>query len=344
MEKYHHLTQKERDRIQALLDAGHRQKEIARILGRNKGTISREIKRNRRRVRSKEGTRDGPYLANLAQTKADNRERKRRYRWKKINVNDRLKEYVIESLKRFWSPDGISGRLKTEGQPFYASKTAIYDWLFSSWGQRYCPYLYSQRYRPRKRKGKKVGKTLIPNRVSVHLRPEIANQELGHWEADTVVSGRKTGGQSALTVLFERQSKYTDFVRIPNLKPGLNARAQKEMMKKITAVKSLTLDNGLENREHQSLNVPTFFCDPYCSWQKAGIENANKLIRWFVPKGTDIGQYPQEYLEQVKEILNSKPRKSLNYQTPLEIMIKNNLLKVPFSSLEIKTPEVALRG
>lgn len=344
MKNYHHLTQKERDRLQALLDAGHEQKDAARILSRDKGTISREIKRGRKRIRLRHGSRNGPYSANLAQLKADNRERKRRYRWKKINENGELKEYITDRLQRFWSPDEISGRLRAEGQPFYASKTAIYNWLFSGWGQKYCPYLYSKRYRPRKRREKKTDKISIPNRVSVHLRPGLADWEPGHWEADTVVSGRKTGSKTALTVLFEKQSKYTDFKRIPNLKPELNARVQKEMMKNLETIHSLTLDNGLENRAHESLNVPTFFCDPYSSWQKAGIENANKMIRWFVPKGTDIGQYSEEYLARVKEILNNKPRRSLNYQTPLEIMVKNNLLKTPPSPLQIKTPEVALRG
>ncbi len=116
------------------------------------------------------------------------------------------------------------------------------------------------------------------------------------------------------------------------------------MMDKITMIKSLTMDNGLENRSHESLGVSTFFCDSYASWQKGGIENANKMIRWFVPKGTDINQYSKEYLEWVKWILNNKPRKSLNYKAPLEIMTENNLLKMPFQPLEIKTPEVALRG
>lgn len=120
------------------------------------------------------------------------------------------------------------------------------------------------------------------------------------------------------------------------------------MMAKLSKIHSLTLDNGLENQWHERLGIPTFFCDPYSSWQKARIENTNKLIRWFIPKGTDINNYSKEYLEWVKHILNNKPRKSLGYKTPLEVMLENNLLKVDnqfLQSLQIKKPEaVALQG
>ena len=336
------MSQFERDRIQALFESKTKPAEIARILARYKSTVLRELKRNRKKV--KEKGRTGPYLASLAQRKADFRRLGAKSQWKKINQDDNLREYIIQGLKRFWSPDEISGRMKWERQPFCASKTAIYEWLYSSWAQQYCVYLYSRRYRPRKRREKKTERILIPNRISVHSRPASAAWEMGHYEADTVVSGRKTGSKAALTVLFERRAKYIDFGKIPNLKPEINSRVQKEMTDKLTTVNSLTMDNGLENRNHESLGIPTFFCDPYSSWQKGGIENANKMIRWFVPKGMDISKCPKEYLEWVKRILDNKPRKSLNYKTPLEIMIENNLLKVPFSSLEIKTPEVALRG
>lgn len=344
MKNYHHLSQTEQDRIQALLDSGHKQEEIAQVLERDPGTISREIARNRKKLRAKGGTRAGPYLAGLAQIKSRSRRRYAKFQWKKINQNDCLKKYIVEGLERYWSPDETSGRMKRENQPFYASKTAIYAWLYSSRAQQYCAYLYSRRYRPRKRHGKKTKRIMIPNRISVHLRPETAVWQMGHCEADTIVSGKKAGSRAALTVLFERQSKYLDFEKIPNLKPEINSRVQKEMIDRLMIVRTMTMDNGRENRDYETLEIPTFFCDPYCSWQKAGIENANKLIRWFVPKGTDINNYSKQYLEWAKQTLNNKPRKSLNYRTPLEAMIENNLLKAPFLALQIKTPEVALRG
>lgn len=182
----------------------------------------------------------------------------------------------------------------------------------------------------------------------MELRPKTLDLEYGHFEGDTLVSGKKTGSKASLTILCERKAKYTDFEKIPNLKPLTNNQALTTMMAKLSKIHSLTLDNGLENQWHERLGIPTFFCDPYSSWQKARIENTNKLIRWFIPKGTDINNYSKEYLEWVKHILNNKPRKSLGYKTPLEVMLENNLLKVDnqfLQSLQIKKPEaVALQG
>ena len=89
---------------------------------------------------------------------------------------------------------------------------------------------------------------------------------------------------------------------------------------------SLTYDNGIENRLHDLLNVATYFCDPYSSWQKGGVENVNGMIRKYIPKGSDISNYTDEYIAKVETILNNKPRKSLGYKTPKEVMIENNLL------------------
>ena len=111
---------------------------------------------------------------------------------------------------------------------------------------------------------------------------------------------------------------------------------------------SLTQDNGIENTRHEELGVPVYFCDPYSSWQKGGVENANKMIRRFIPKGADIAAYSQEYVSMAVDILNNKPRKSLGYKTPLEVMQKNNLLveqEIPFHiTHQSKILSVALRG
>ena len=335
---YKHLNQVQRDRLQALLDSKVKQNEIARILLVNPSTISRERKRNCRKLRTRYGTRDGPYEAGVAQHKAYVKRKYAKFNWKKINEDEELKNYIIEKLEQYWSPDEISGQMRKTKQPFYASKTAIYEWLYSNRGQRWCPYLYAQRYRPRKQNQNKVKKALIPNRVSIHLRPEVINQrqEYGHYENDTVVSGKKTGSKAALSVDYERKARYLDAKKINNLRPRSNIEAIKELaLNKI--VKSRTLDNGIENIYYQELGLPTYFCDPYSSWQKGGIENANKMIRRFIPKSSDINDYSDEYVKMVITILNNKPRKSLGYKTPYEVMIENNL----FKNINSK---IALRG
>jgi IS30 family transposase len=326
-----HLTQLQRDRIDAMFHDHQTQEDIARILGIVQSTVSREIKRNRRKIRIRGATKNGDYQSSVAQQKAYVRRKYAKYQGKKIHENQALENYIVERLKRHWSPDETSGRMKYEGQSFYASKTAIYEWLYSSYGQKYCFHLYSKRFKPRKQKKDKTKKTLIPNRVSWELRPRGAENKTryGHYEGDTIVSGKKTGSKAALTVIYGRKEKYVDARKISNLKPATNKEAICDM-KKDKKINSFTFDNGLENREHEQLGAPTFFCDAYASWQKGGVENVNKILRWFFPKGCDIGNYSDEYVKMAVDTINGKPRKSLGYKTPQEVMQENHL----FTSLQ----------
>jgi len=327
-QKYIQLNQLERDRIEALLTSGHKQKEIANILGRNKGTISREIGRNKRNIRTKKGTIEGKYEATVAQHKAYTRRKYSNYQGKKIEQSKELKEYIVAGLEKHWSPDEIVGKMKKDQISFYANKNTIYEWLYSSYGQLHCQHLYSKRYHPKKRRLKKTKRTLIPNRIGIEQRPKGATNRTryGHYEGDTIVSGKKTASKVSLAVVCERKAKYVSMRKIERLKPYLFNEAIRKINKKLSKIDSLTLDNGIENTKHKELKIPTFFCDPYSSWQKGGVENMNKMIRRYIPKGSDIGDYSDEYVSMVESILNNKPRKSLNYKTPLEVMIEHNLL------------------
>lgn len=344
--QYQHLAQTERDRIQALLAAGHKQKEIASILKRDAGTISREIKRNRRKIRKKGGTRDGPYEATPAHHKAYVKRKYSKYQGKKIQEDSSLRQCIIEGLQLFWSPDEISGRMRDERKPFYASKTAIYEWLYSSHAQRWCVYLYSRRYRSRKHK-RKTKRALIPHRRGITERPLGATNKTryGHYEGDTMVSGKKTGSKEALSVAYERKAKYIVVKKINDLRPKSNNQAI-AMMQKELVMKSLTMDNGIENTGHEELGIPTFFCDPYSSWQKGGVENANKMIRRYFPKGTDFADVLQKDIDWVVSIINNKPRKSLGYKKSYEVMKQHNLLveQAAQKRYQLLNPVVALRG
>jgi IS30 family transposase len=337
---YAHLDQFKRDRLQALLEGGYKKAVIARILGVDKSTVSRELQRNRKKIRAKGGTRDGPYLASLAGHKAYARRKYARYQGKAINDNDALKRYIIAGLIHYWSPDAIAGHMKKNRLPFHASKTAMYEWLYSNRGQYWCRYLYSRRYHTKKQRKKKHQKTLIPYRKGLAYRPLGATNttRYGHYEGDTIVSGKKTGSRAALSVLYERKTKYIAVRKIDTLAPSLHNQAIRSMKQPLAKVLSITQDNGIENARHYELGIPTFFCDPYASWQKGGVENANKQIRQFVPKGTDIAAYSPGYLSRVAFILNHKPRKSLGYATPYEVMQTHHLLT------PIKNTRVALRG
>jgi len=317
--QYSQIKKAERLEIAILLNKKYSLRSIAKALDRSISSLSDEIRRN---------SVNGSYDPLKANHKAYVRRKYAKYQGKTINENTGLKEHISLKLRHGWSPDIISGRMTLEKQPFYASKTAIYEWLYSEHGQALCPYLYSQKYAKRKRKHKKIKKILIPNRRGIEQRPEAVNlnKEYGHYEGDTIVSGRKTGSKTALSVIYERKARYVDIRKINNLKPVSNNTAVLEMQQSLKAL-SYTLDNGIENVKYEALGVSTFFCDFYAAWQKGGIENINRLIRRFIPKGSDIGRYSEKYIQTIVQRLNNTPRKSLNYQTPLEVMIKNNQFK-----------------
>lgn len=328
MKKKPKLNQFERDRIEAMFNAGHQQKEIAKVLDRNKGTISREIERNRRKIKKRGGTVNGKYESSVAQHKAYCNRKYAKYQGKKINENKTLKRYIVEGLKQCWNPDEISGRMRAENKPFYASKTAIYEWLYSMWGQRYCRLLPSRQYQKKKRKKNKTTKHMIPNKVSIQERPEGFEHEFGHLEHDTFVSGKRTGGKSAGAAVIEPLAGFVALRKISNLKPLSNESAVQDMLNEFLNTKSITRDNGQENRKHELTAVPSFFCEPYSAWQKPHIEQMIKTLRRFFKKGCDLDNYSDQELRFAAFILNSKPRKRLGYKTPLEVMVEHDMLNI----------------
>lgn len=315
MRKASKLKKSERSEISILLERGYSMRAIGKALNRSPNTISYEVKEN---------STLGVYDPIKAQAKARVDARKRRYQWAKITQNTELERCVIQGLEKHWNPDEISKRMRLERKPWYASKTAIYDWLRSNRGQRYCPLLYSKRYR-RKPRVKKIERVMIPERTPIQSRPVGASHRTryGHWEADAVVSCR--GGTGALAVAAERKSRLVLAQKVSRLSPGKYADTLTGMLE-CAKVESITFDNGQENREHQRLETDTFFCDPYSSWQKGTVENANKMIRRYLPRGTNFADVPQSYVDQAIRIINNKPRKILGYRTALEVASASGVL------------------
>lgn len=326
-----HLSDAERSEIAVLLKRGCSNREIGETLGYDKSTISRERKRN--------GTKRG-YDAKRAKEKARLRRRQSKWQGMKINGHAALKAYVIASLQAHRTPEQIAGRLREVDKHLpYVSKKAIYEWLYTAHGQAYCHLLPSKRYQPKKRKGKrKTKRTMIPNRQDIALRPqEVSDRSrYGDCETDTVVSGKKTRSKVALSVLEERKGRYVRLKKIPNLKPSVNRKAIVKMGKIFAVMHTLTFDNGIETKEHEkvamALNIRTFHCRSYASWEKGAVENTNGRIRRFIPKGADISTYSDAQIQKIEDWLNHTPRKCLNYRTPYEIMMQQNLLTSPRSS------------
>lgn len=301
-----------------MLEKGYGVRAIARVLGRSPGSISEEVKRNSVK---------GQYDPRKADHKAYVRAKYRRFQWQKIEQNSELKTHIIQGLNRHWNPDEIAGRMKHKQLSFYASKTAIYDWLRTSRGDRYYGLLYSRRHRVKRRKPR-TKRILIPNRIGIEKRPLGATNRTryGHWEGDTLVSGRQTGSKAALSVLYERKAKYVTGRKLPNLKPASQAQAVRTMTSSLL-VKSSTWDNGIENQDHEAFGMPTYFCDAYASWQKPGVENVNKLLRRYFPKGMNLSSVNEKELERVLSLVNGKPRRSLGFQTAQEVAVKHGILK-----------------
>lgn len=257
---HHHFTSEERSEIAILLKKGYSYRDIAHALGRSHTSIGREIRRN--------STKHG-YNAHSAKAKARVRRKQAKYQGMKIREHPALARFVHRKLEAGWTPERIAGRAPEEGLPSISVK-AIYKYLETAFGHHYCLYLPRKKPWRRRRYGVKGGREMIPNRVGIEQRPEEVNERLvfGHFEGDTMVSGKRTGSKTALSVLIERQTRYVRIQRIPNLKPQVNAGAIKTMMGTLHCVGSITFDNGIENKEHETLEVPTYFCDPYSSWQR----------------------------------------------------------------------------
>lgn len=127
--------------------------------------------------------------------------------------------------------------------------------------------------------------------------------------------------------MIERKAKLLRMKKLKSMKPSEHVVVLKGIMSPLKVL-SMTFDNGIENKNHTDLGIPTFFCDPYSSWQKGSVENVNKMIRQYIPKGTDISQLSDEYIEWIENRINKKPRKVLGYRTAEEVAILGGVLKI----------------
>ena len=324
--KFTGLSDAERSEISILKARGCGVREIAQALGRSPNTVSYELKKN---------SVGGEYDPIKAKQKSRVARRSRRYQWRKIEHNPGLRAFVIEKLETHdWSPDAIAGYLKHEQSVLpTVGKDQIYAWLYSAYGQPYCQHLLSQRYKPKQHKDNKTDRVMIPDRTSITERPGTVEgrQEAGHWEGDTVVSGKRTGGKAALAVAQERTTRLIGVMLIPNLKPESFTNAAVAILAGKKA-HTLTLDNGIENKQHNNITdatgvrISTFFCDSYSSYQKGGVEHANKMLRRYLPKGCDLGQFTQAQIDDFVAKINSKPRRCLGYKSALQLAEEKGII------------------
>lgn len=333
---FRHLNQFDRDRIEALKEAGHKQEEIAGILNIDAGTISREIQKRKRK--------NGHYDALTAQHKANIKRSRSKYQGMKIEKYPELRERIISELPQHRSPDEIAGRMEQEGLKIRVNANSIYKWLYSVRGQRYCHCLCAKRYRKKKQK-RTMKREMIPNRTPLKMRPKRGE----HAEGDIFVSPIKTGVQRSGAIVCAPSAKLLAGRMIENKKPATMARAIRQIYSEIS-VDDLTMDNGLENKNHEQFGVPAYFADPHSPWQKPHVENGIGLIRrWFIKKGTNLANVSEEHLQECLHILNGKYRKSLGYRSAYEVAVERGIIKkIPAigmeKSMEIINLKVAFEG
>lgn len=317
--RYTHFCRSDRHELSILRKKGYSLREIAREVGKHPSSVSRELTRNHSRV-------DKQYVAKKAHHKAYVRRKYSKYQGMKIREHQELEQYVKEKLPLGWAPDKIAGRWK-EDNPRNSSLSAhaIYKWLYSPYGQIWCTYLYSHQYRKRRRKSHQEVRQIIKNRVSIEERPLIINErkEFGHFEADTMGRSRSSSLQT-LDVLRERMSRYLMGKKVVRLAYAMNGFKETLVRQ---PVRSVTFDNGVENVRHQELNVSTYFCHPYSSWEKGSVENGIGVIRRYIPKGTDLKHYSDIDIQAILDRINNIPLKCLRYKTPREVY-ETNLLSI----------------
>jgi IS30 family transposase len=329
-EGFRHLREKDRDRIHALWGYGHNQSDVARVLGVDKGTISRELARYGRKTRR--------YCATRAQEDADQKRARSKRSGMKIEENPELKRYIIKQLRRLRSPDEIAGHLKRVGREPRIGTNAIYKWLYSEDGKPYCRYLCTKRKR-KKSQRRAQKKASIPDRISLRDRPNWPN--LVHSERDLFVSPIKTHSRACGLLIVVPEVKLFAGSILPNRESATVVASAKEHFESLHVDTTLA-DNGTENVKHKEIGVPSYFCDKGSPWQKPYVEGGIGLVRrWFLPKGTDLATIPDEVFQSQLHLFNHKRRKSLGYRSAYEVALARGIIDhIPRISL---TEAVAFR-
>ena len=312
-EKYSHLNKTERNLIKNWHDRGVSLREIGRRLERSHSTISRELRRNLWCGRH--------YYFLQAQTFYEQRpqRRARRMRLK----TEFIRGFVREKLSIGWTPEIIAGRLKRTMPDHAVCHESIYQFIYIE-ANDLIQCLPRKHLKRRSKHPYRKSGVRIKDRLPITERPEEAESRstLGHWESDTVVGGDRKSG---LNVIVERASR---LVNISYLAEKTAKQTSCAIIKRLkrhdqNVVKTITYDNGSENVLHTEVNeklkAQSFFCAPYHSWEKGSVEQVNGLIRRFFPKGTDFSAIKSSDIHRVEKLLNNRPRKCLNYQTPYEV-------------------------
>jgi len=310
MRNYNRLTLQHRYQIQALKETNLSVRATASILKVSPSTISRELKRNK-----------GKYHAEKAESQ---RFERRRHVHPPLKLVGAIEKEVIELLKLQWSPEQISGRLRREKTKI--SHESIYQYIFKNakgGGDLYLNLRRHRKYRRTHESSRRLKNCGIRvNQAWIEERPKVVEKRsrLGDYERDLVL-----GKNSRILTIVDRRSRLT---KIGKLERHTSNDTHFETLRLLQnlPVRTITNDNGPEFGLHdltaKELKAKIYFARPYCSWQRGTNENTNGLIRQYYPKGTDFSKITNEDIVALEMLLNTRPRKTLGYKTPLEVHTK----------------------
>lgn len=283
---------------------------MSALVGTSQSTLSRELRRN--------SARNGHYLWREAQTKAEARRARTTTNSKKDSII--VWEALEHVRKDQWSPKQISGYMALHGKNI--SHELLYQYIRADKsGELEGNCRHRMKYNRHGRPERTTKVRNIPGRVSIHDRPAEADGErFGDWEMDTIIGKNNKG---AIVTIVERSTDNLLMEKLPN---GKDPKALAQVVARLLfpfrgkGLLTITSDNGSEFCAHQVisklLGVPVFFADSYCSWQKGNIENENKLIRQYIPKGSDFDKITPLFICKIQAKINNRPREKLNFSTP----------------------------
>ena len=319
--RFRQMQPEERVTLAALRQQGLGLRAIAQVLGRNAGSLSRELRRN--------AGSDGVYLSAPAQLAARARRRAAR-RAVKLDPDGRLWPLVSHLLGWLWSPQQIAQTLRRmwpEEPEMHVSHETIYTAIYAQpKGDLRKQLIACLRQGRSTRKPRSAGEDRrgqLPEMVSIHVRPPEVNDRLmpGHWEGDLI---KGAGNKSAVGVLVERTTRLVLLAWMPDATAESALAGFTAKLNSIAAPmrQTLTYDQGREMARHRELARNTamrvYFCDPHSPWQRGTCENTNGLLRQMLPKGTDLSVHDQQALDSIADLLNNRPRQTLGWRSPIQ--------------------------
>lgn len=338
---HRYMTERERYQLEILLKERYKPKEIAGALGICLATVYNEIKRGTVELMNSDLTMRKEYCADYAQMVHDKRQKNKGAGCKAVHDKELLSFITDMILKEHYSPYAVIQHIKRNGLQFSVSlcEKTIYNYIY----RRILPIKKSQLPMPRKTSAGRAGR---PRRValknlkgkSIEERPKAleGRDSFGDWEMDTVYGGQCCKSKECLLVLTERSTRREEIYRMSSRTQAETVRILDEIEARLgtdafrARYRTITCDNGVEFLDSERLTASLsggkrtelYYCHPYSSYERGSNENANKLIRRFIPKGNDISRYPDSYISQIEEWMNSYPRRILGGLSATEYQLQ----------------------